>query len=45
MHQEYKLPFKKYSISIMFTQPKEILGVVVVCHGFGEHYGRYVQDV
>jgi acylglycerol lipase len=45
MHQQYKLPFKKYSISIMFTQPKEILGVVVVCHGFGEHYGRYVQDV
>ncbi|MFT4831425.1 MAG: acylglycerol lipase [Psychroserpens sp.] len=45
MHQEDFLPFKKHRISIMCTQPKEILGKVVLCHGFGEHYRRYLPEV
>lgn len=45
MHQEYYLPFKKYKISVMCSQPQEILGVVVLCHGFGEHYRRYLPEV
>lgn len=45
MHQEYYLPYKKYRIATMYSQPKEILGVVVLCHGFGEHYRRYLTDV
>lgn len=30
---------------MMYTQPQEILGVVVLCHGFGEHYRRYLPEV
>ena len=30
---------------MMCTQPQKILGVVVLCHGFGEHYRRYLPEV
>lgn len=30
---------------MMCSQPKNILGVMVLCHGFGEHYRRYLSDV
>ncbi|MEJ1221728.1 alpha/beta hydrolase [Sediminicola sp. 1XM1-17] len=45
MHQEFFLPFKKYSIAMMYTQPQVVKGVAVLCHGFGEHYRRYLPEV
>lgn len=34
-----------FSIYGGYVQPKEVIGVVVLVHGLGEHSGRYFRDV
>ncbi|MEO0526451.1 MAG: lysophospholipase [Bacteroidota bacterium] len=43
--QEFKSQFNNTPIYGEITRPKEIRGVIVLVHGFGEHLGRYHKHI
>ncbi len=44
-YHEISFHYKKTFIYTTYVQPKEVKGLVVLVHGFGEHLGRYTSHV
>ena len=43
--QEFNIESNNIEIYVGYIQPKEVKGVLVLVHGFGEHSGRYMENV